>query len=115
MTKSYDNPFWENEQLAGRKKRREREKNAIYSGHLRLCHQPRAAHALRSDQFSELGTALCGSTTDGTEEHHTTNIGTYSLLGCCFLIKVNLGGKWLSMEECINMFASIKIPTKNTP
>ena len=26
------------------------EKNAIYSGHLRLCQQPRAAHALRSDQ-----------------------------------------------------------------
>ena len=29
----------------------EREKNAIYSGHLGLCQQPRAAHALRSDQF----------------------------------------------------------------
>ena len=28
----------------------EREKNAIYSCHLRLCHQPRAAHALRLDQ-----------------------------------------------------------------
>jgi hypothetical protein len=28
----------------------EREKNAIYSGHLRLCQQPRAAHALRLDQ-----------------------------------------------------------------
>ena len=35
-----------------RKKEREkeREKNAICSGHLRLCQQPRAAHALRSDQ-----------------------------------------------------------------
>ena len=33
-----------------RKKERKR-KNAIYSGHLHLCHQPRAAHALRSDQF----------------------------------------------------------------
>ena len=32
--------------------REEREKNAIYSGHLRLCQQPRAAHALRSDQNS---------------------------------------------------------------
>ena len=32
---------------------REREKNAIYSGHLRLCQQPRAAHALRSDQNSK--------------------------------------------------------------
>ena len=29
---------------------RGREKNAIYSGHLRLCQQPRAAHALRSYQ-----------------------------------------------------------------
>ena len=28
----------------------EREKNAICSGHLSLCQQPRAAHALRSDQ-----------------------------------------------------------------
>jgi hypothetical protein len=27
-----------------------RTKNALYSGHLRLCQQPRAAHALRSDQ-----------------------------------------------------------------
>ena len=29
---------------------REREKMLIYSGHLRLCQQPRAAHAIRSDQ-----------------------------------------------------------------
>ena len=35
----------------GRRGERERE-NAIYSGHLRLCQQPRAAQALRSDQFS---------------------------------------------------------------
>ena len=28
-----------------------REKNAIYSGHPRLCQQPRAAHALHSDQY----------------------------------------------------------------
>ena len=34
-----------------RKREEERENNAIYSGHLRLCQQPRAAHALRSDQF----------------------------------------------------------------
>ena len=34
-----------------RKKERKREKkNAIYSGHLRLCQQSRAVHALRSDQ-----------------------------------------------------------------
>ena len=32
------------------RKKEEREKNAIYSGHLRLSQQPRAAHALRSDQ-----------------------------------------------------------------
>ena len=39
-----------------RKRERERErkrKNAINSGHLRLCQQPRAAHALRSDQKLE--------------------------------------------------------------
>ena len=35
-----------------RKKKRDREKNAIYSGHLRLCQQPWAAYALRSDQNS---------------------------------------------------------------
>ena len=34
----------------GQKREERREKNAIYSGHLRLCQQPRAAHALRSDQ-----------------------------------------------------------------
>ena len=33
-----------------RERERERENNAIYSGHLRLCQQPMAAHALRSDQ-----------------------------------------------------------------
>jgi hypothetical protein len=35
-----------------RKRKEEREKNAIYSGHLSLCQQPRAAHALRSDQLN---------------------------------------------------------------
>ena len=34
-----------------KERRRRREKNAIYSGHLRLFQQPRAAHALRSDQY----------------------------------------------------------------
>ena len=33
------------------RKKEERENNAIYSGNLRLCQQPRAAHALRSDQL----------------------------------------------------------------
>ena len=37
-------------ELAMSRKRERREKNAIYSGHLRLCQQPRAAHALRYDQ-----------------------------------------------------------------
>ena len=37
-----------------RKKERKR-KNAIYSGQLRLCQQPRAAHALRSDQLLSTG------------------------------------------------------------
>ena len=32
------------------RKRERKRKNAIYSGHLRLCQQPRPAHALRSDQ-----------------------------------------------------------------
>ena len=40
-------------ELAMRGREREREKNAIYSGHLRLSQQPRAAHALRSDQHSK--------------------------------------------------------------
>jgi hypothetical protein len=31
-------------------RKREREKIAIYSGQLRSCQQPRAAHALRLDQ-----------------------------------------------------------------
>jgi hypothetical protein len=39
-------------ELAMSRKREERKrKNDIYSGHLRLCQQPRAALALRSDQF----------------------------------------------------------------
>ena len=37
-------------ELAMSRKKERGEKNAIYSGHLRLCQQPRAAHALRSDQ-----------------------------------------------------------------
>jgi hypothetical protein len=37
--------------MSWRERKKERgEKNAISSGHLRLCQQPRAAHALRSDQ-----------------------------------------------------------------
>jgi hypothetical protein len=43
----------ESERESERERERERggEKNAIFSGHLRLYQQPRAAHALRSDQF----------------------------------------------------------------
>ena len=37
-----------------RGKERKKEKNAIYSGHLRLCQQPSAAHALRSDQLKDI-------------------------------------------------------------
>ena len=37
-----------------RERNRDKErKNAIYSGHLRLCQQPRAAHTLCSDQDRE--------------------------------------------------------------
>ena len=43
-----------------RERKKERgEKNAIYSGHLRLCQQPRAAHALRSDQWFFVGVHPC--------------------------------------------------------
>ena len=35
-------------------RKKEKRKNAIYSGHLRLCQQPREAHALRSDQNIEV-------------------------------------------------------------
>ena len=35
-----------------KKKKKEERKNAIFSGHLRFCQQPRAAHLLRSDQNS---------------------------------------------------------------
>jgi hypothetical protein len=38
---------------------REREKNTIYSGPLRLCLQPWAAHALRSDQKDYFHLYLC--------------------------------------------------------
>ena len=37
--------------MSPEERKKEREKNAICSGHLRLCQQPRAAHALRSDQL----------------------------------------------------------------
>ena len=37
-----------------KKEERRREKNAICSGHLRLCQQPRAAYALRSDQNKKI-------------------------------------------------------------
>ena len=37
--------------MSWKEEEEEREKNAIYSGHLRLCQQPTAAHALRLDQF----------------------------------------------------------------
>ena len=36
--------------MSPEERKKEREKNAIYSGQLRLYQQPRAAHALRSDQ-----------------------------------------------------------------
>ena len=65
-----------------RKKREERErerkrKNAIYSGHLGLCQQPRAAHALRSDQLTCLSyvphTQCSGATATGNFSHILTS------------------------------------------
>jgi hypothetical protein len=46
ISKPYDNPSG---RISNEPGRGERETNAIYSGHLRLCQQPRAAHALHSD------------------------------------------------------------------
>jgi hypothetical protein len=43
--------------MSPEREKEEREKNAIYSGHLRLCQQPRAAHALRSDQNLKVSSA----------------------------------------------------------
>ena len=62
-----------------REKEERREKNAIYSGHLRLCQQPRAAHTLRSDQKFyykdnqqyEIMHCLWMITTNKTEIHKT--------------------------------------------
>ena len=48
--KSYDTPFWGFNNGRKNKKSNKMWKNTKNSGHLRLCHQPRAAHALRSDQ-----------------------------------------------------------------
>jgi hypothetical protein len=45
--------------MSPERREREREKNAIYSGHLHLCQQPRAAHALRSDQHLLYFYILC--------------------------------------------------------
>jgi hypothetical protein len=48
-----------------REERRERN-NAKYYGHLRLCQQPRAVHALRSDQQKPL---------DGGDERYGQEVG----------------------------------------
>ena len=40
--------------MSPERKRERGEKNAIYSGQLRLCQKPRAVHALRSDQFTQI-------------------------------------------------------------
>ena len=50
MEKNYDEKSAEYEKKLDEIKEERREKNAIYSGHLRFCLQPWAAHALRSDQ-----------------------------------------------------------------
>jgi hypothetical protein len=47
----------------GQRKHSARTKNAIYSGNLRLCQLPTAAHSLRSDQLllQESGYQLCNN------------------------------------------------------
>ena len=73
------------------RKREEREKNAIYSGHLRFCQQPRAAqrtHSARtnytySDQFQhvqmvvEVLLAAESSLRSDSQAFHQTSIQTY--------------------------------------
>ena len=51
--------------MSPEERKRKREKNAIYSGHLRFCLQPSAAHALRSDQNF---VKICGFNTIQIEE-----------------------------------------------
>ena len=58
--------------LEEREKER-REKNAIYSGHLRLCQQPRAAHALRSDQFPKTNNVCLWQKVNNTEEEESVS------------------------------------------
>jgi hypothetical protein len=63
--------------MSWRERERERgEKNALYSGHLRLCQQPRAAHALRSDQKNaslvKCGQCKVKSTLTGMKMHLKT-------------------------------------------
>ena len=48
-------PSW---RISNKLERGER-KNAIYSGHLRLCQQPRVAHALCSDQIADAIKQTC--------------------------------------------------------
>jgi hypothetical protein len=66
-----------------REREREREKNAIYSGHLRLCQQPRAAHALRSDQNLGYDFGVVGEVFEGDSAE--TCAGKFSL--------VSMGGR----------------------
>ena len=63
--------------MSRKKKKKEREKNAICSGHLRLCQQPRAAHALRSDQQSDL------------EDHHLVRAPCPRWVGGTFFVGTN--------------------------
>ena len=68
------------------RKKERREKNAIYSGHLRLCQQPRAAHALRSDQLE--ATLAPAEAEVGAVDKADQQIGyccddTIKLTGCC--------------------------------
>ena len=55
--KSYDTPFMGFEQRYQQQQEEEEEERLIIknSGHLRLCQQPRAAHALRSTKIVAYG------------------------------------------------------------
>jgi hypothetical protein len=87
------------------RERERKRKNAIYSGHLRLCQQPRAAHALRSDQNSAqlrlslawlslcLLLSLCYG--GGFLNLYKLYMLPGSALQVCVVVGVVLGGCWV--------------------
>ena len=62
--------------MSRKKERRKKEReNAIYSGHLRFCLQPRAAHALRSDQLFLISIWLFSKNANTANTWHMVSYG----------------------------------------